>query len=69
MTTSTAALPELTDAQLDACPTWLQEGRDAYFDRDGALCPYDGDSIAGRMWEHGWMQARRDDRDARAMGL
>jgi len=61
---------ELTDAQLEACASWLQEGRDAYFDNDNRpLCPYDPASIAGRAWEHGWMQAHRDDRDARAMGV
>jgi len=63
-----AEVPELTDAQMDPCAMFINEGCDAFFSRSGC-CPYDAFSIAGRAWEHGWMQACRDDRDARAMGV
>lgn len=48
---------------------WADEGRDAYFAGAGALCPYDGASAAGRAWDAGWLQARHDDREARACGI
>ena len=65
-------IPELTESQIEACAMWIQEGRDAFFERTDKrdlTCPYDALSIAGRAWDHGWMQAYRDDRDARAMGV
>lgn len=60
---------ELTDEQIEACAMWMDEGRDAFFNPARPLNPYDGASIAGRAWEQGWMQARHDDREARACGL
>ena len=60
---------ELTDEQIEACAEWIDEGRDAFFSPDRPTCPYDAASIAGRAWEQGWMQACRDDREARAAGL
>ena len=63
------AYTELTDEQLEACAVWMDEGRDAFFSADRPLNPYDAASIAGRAWEQGWMQARHDDKEARAAGV
>jgi hypothetical protein len=60
---------ELTDEQIEACAVWMQEGRDSFFNQRSACCPYDGDSIAGRAWDQGWLQARHDDHEARACGI
>ncbi len=54
--------PDLTADQIEACATWIQQGRDAYLDGDN-LCPFMATSIAGCAWEHGWLQARRDVRE------